>query len=216
MVEALQNFPDRVQLSQDIRTGPGHWREWFSNPGPLSLELGTGKGQFLRQLATEYPDQCFIGIEKEAGVLLQAVRRTHELGLTNLRFLLADVKDLAALFAPAEIETLYINFCDPWPKSKHQKRRLTDVGFLQIYRVFLAAGGTVRFKTDNRALFDFSLESFSKADMDLLQVSFNLHAESSGPVFMTEYETKFVAAGMPIHYCVARFGRQRGEEQGLG
>lgn len=216
MVEALQTFPDQVKIATDGFTGAGTWRQWFSVPGPLSVELGTGKGQFLRQLAAQNPEQCFIGIEKEAGVLLQAVRRTQELGLTNLRFVLADVKDLAALFAPAEMDALYINFCDPWPKSKHQKRRLTHAAFLAVYRSLLAREGTLRFKTDNRFLFDFSLESFVSAGMELLEVSYDLHREPAMPVFMTEYETKFVAAGMPIYQCIARFKPLNKEAPDIG
>jgi tRNA (guanine-N7-)-methyltransferase len=207
MVEALREFSDIVTIFDENFAGLGRWKERFPVNGPLQVELGTGKGQYLRQMAERYPTQCFIGMEREPGVLLQAVRKTQELGLVNLKFVLADVQFLPQVFAPAEVAGLYIHFCDPWPKSRHDKRRLTHKDFLSVYRTVLAPTGVLRFKTDNRPLFDYSLESFAAFGMSLSAVSYNLHAEASDvPRIMTEYEAKFVAAGLPIHYCEARFG----------
>lgn len=209
MVEILRQYPELVVVYEEGFSDQGRWQERFPRPGPLQVELGTGKGQFLRQMAQRYPDRCFIGMEKEPGILLQAVRKTDEMGLTNLKFVLGDVQFLSQLFAAAEIDGLYIHFCDPWPKSRHQKRRLTHQDFLAIYRKLLTAQGVLRFKTDNRPLFEFSLESFASAGMETLSVSFDLYADQQQAdclAVMTEYEAKFVAAGLPIHYCTARFG----------
>ena len=206
MVEALREFSDIVTVYDEKFAGVGRWKERFPCGGPLQVELGTGKGQYLRQMAERYPMQCFIGMEREPGVLLQAVRKTQELGLANLKFILADVQYLPQIFAPAEVAALYIHFCDPWPKSRHEKRRLTHAGFLSVYRTVLAPTGVLHFKTDNRPLFDYSLESFAEFGMSLSAVSFDLHAEKFDPArIMTEYEAKFAAAGLPIHYCEARF-----------
>ena len=207
MEEALREFPHIVTVFDEKFAGCGQWKSKFPVDGPLQLELGTGKGQYLREMAQQYPLQCFVGMEREPGVLLQAVRKTEELGLPNLKFVLADVQYLPQIFAPAEVDGLYIHFCDPWPKSRHDKRRLTHPAFLAVYRAVLAMAGVLRFKTDNRPLFDYSLEAFQGFGMTLSAVSYDLHAE---PVdfrrIMTEYEAKFVAAGLPIHYCEARFG----------
>ena len=207
MVEALREFSDIVTVFDENFAGLGRWKERFPVNGPLQVELGTGKGQYLRQMAERYPTQCFIGMEREPGVLLQAVRKTQELGLVNLKFVLADVQFLPQIFAPAEVAALYIHFCDPWPKSRHDKRRLTHEGFLSVYRTVLAPTGVLRFKTDNRPLFDYSLESFAAFGMNLSAISYDLHAEApDSPRIMTEYEAKFAAAGLPIHYCEAQFG----------
>lgn len=212
MVDALREFSDMVTVYHDSFAGRGQWKKLFPAEGPLLVELGTGKGQYLRQVAQQNPSHCYVGMEREPGVLLQAVRKTREMGLNNLRFVLGDVQYLPQIFAPHEIDGLYIQFCDPWPKARHDKRRLTHAGFLSIYRTVLAVDGILRFKTDNRPLFDYSLESFRGSGMELVAVSFDLHTQPQDiPQIMTEYEAKFVAAGLPIHYCEARFGRSPGE-----
>jgi tRNA (guanine-N7-)-methyltransferase len=170
--------------------------------------LGTGKGQFLREMAQKHPAANFIGMEKEAGVLVQAVRKAQELELSNLKFILGDVQFLAQLFGPAEIDGLYIHFCDPWPKNRHDKRRLTHEDFLALYRQVLAPEGILRLKTDNRDLFDYSLGTFQAVGMDLLKVSYDFHADNpEDQPIMTEYEEKFSAAGLSVNCCDAKFGK---------
>ena len=207
MVDALREYSDIVTVYDDSFSGRGQWKTRFPADGPLFVELGTGKGQYLRQAAEQNPTQCFIGMEREPGVLLQAVRKTRQMGLTNLQFVLADVQYLPQIFAPGEIDGLYIHFCDPWPKSRHDKRRLTHPGFLAIYRAVLAAGGAVRFKTDNRPLFDFSVEELETSELFVLdQLSYDLHNDSTmnqGNI-MTEYEAKFSSMGNPICKLIAK------------
>ncbi len=214
MVEALRVFSDTVFVFDEGFSGIGTWKNIFRTEGPLYVELGSGKGQFLREMAQSHPEACFIGLEKEPGVLVQAVRKARDMGLANLKFILGDVQLLAQMFEPNEIDGLYIHFCDPWPKSRHAKRRLTHEGFLKLYRQLLAPAGVLRFKTDNRPLFDYSLESFQAFGMELVTVSYDLHSEKGEiPRIMTEYEAKFSAAGLPVHYCEAQFGK--GIEEGM-
>ncbi len=217
MEDTLRGFSDQVVIFDEKFAGKGGWKSTFPGKGPLVVELGTGKGQFLREMAQRYPETCFVGLEREPGILLQAVRQAQDLEVDNLKFILGDVQFLNQLFAPAEIDCLYIHFCDPWPKSRHDKRRLTHENFLQLYRQVLAPTGSIRFKTDNRALFDYSMESFQAFGMELLKVSFDFHADMPEPAaIMTEYEAKFSAAGLPVCYCEARFAAAAGEGTAIG
>ena len=211
MIDALREIPDIVVVYEEEFPEQIRWQERFREPGPLQVELGTGKGQFLHQMAQLHPNRSFIGMEKEPGILLQAVRKTREIGLENLKFVLGDVQFLPQIFAPAEIDVLYINFCDPWPKSRHQKRRLTHQDYLRIYQKLLTPTGSLHFKTDDHTLFEFSLASFISMGMDLPRTTMDLHSEKmalpESLKIMTEYEAKFVANELPIHYCEARFGK---------
>ena len=212
MVEALGGFSGLAVIANEEFDGKGGWKQRFPLAGPLHLELGTGKGQFLREMAQKHPEWNFVGLEKEPGVLLQAVRIAHALGLTNLQFVLGDVQWLDRIFAPSEVDALYIHFCDPWPKSRHEKRRLTHESFLRLYRQILAPSGSLRFKTDNLDLFEYSLASFAADGMELICVGRDIHAAGAGDsAIMTEYEAKFSAAGLPVYYCEARFDKS-GEE----
>ena len=207
-VETLQKYGELILILDGTPLAKGGWKEPLKQKKALFVELGTGKGGFLRGMALKHPDTGFIGMEKEPEVLLPAVRSAAESRLTNLRFVLGDVQELPQLFDPGEIDGLYIHFCDPWPKSRHQKRRLTHPDFLALYRAVAANNAVLRLKTDNEALFDYSLEQFTLAEMELTKVSRDYHAE--GPEtdeIMTEYETKFVASGLPIYCCEARFNR---------
>ena len=206
MVEGLRNFSDQVLILEDAYKLRGLWRDFFQHNGPIFVELGTGKGQFLRCMAQLHPEMVFIGVEREPGVLLQAVRKADELQLKNLKFVLCDVQNLSNVFAPAEIDGLYIHFCDPWPKTRQAKRRLTHPDFLAIYKSVLSSNGVLRLKTDNQELFAYSLEVFAAAEMCFLKVSTDLHAGAIEPAgCVTEYEAKFSAAGLSVCYCEAQF-----------
>ena len=206
MVEALREFSDRVFFVEEAQEIKGSWHHIFTGGELTLVELGAGKGQFLCSMAQLHPEYRMIGVEKEPGVLLQAVRKAATLGLVNLKFVLSDVEHLSSIFAPGEIDGLYIHFCDPWPKNRHARRRLTHPDFLAGYRSRLSATGKIFFKTDNSDLFAYSLEMFAAADMEILQSSSDLYAENVPPSgCITEYEAKFSAAGLPVHYCEARF-----------
>ena len=180
-------------------------------PSPISLppnphvELGTGMGDFITQIAERNPQINFIGLEVEKTCVLSAARKVREKNLGNVRLIVFDVNDIAGLFAEHAVDRLYINFCDPWSKKRHAKRRLTHVRFLEMYRKILRVGGEIYFKTDNRGLFDFSLEQFALAGLEVRDVTNDLHANEPPENIRTEYENKFSAAGVPINFCIARF-----------
>ena len=178
----------------------GRWQEVFGRQAPLHIEIGKGKGQFLTALAAEHPDINYIGIEKFSSVLVRAVQKQNELELPNLRLIRMDADSITDVFAPGEVDRIYLNFSDPWPKERHAKRRLTSVEFLRRYENILAKDGHVEFKTDNQPLFEFSLEAAEEAGWKLLAVTRDLHHDTAlnkGNI-MTEYEERFSAHGNPI------------------
>lgn len=181
----------------------GKWHELFQNDHPIYLEVGTGKGQFLTKMAQMYPNINFIGIEKYDSVIITALERAVELSVENVKFLNENVSDLLEFFAKGEIERVYINFTDPWPKKRHEKRRLTYESFLKMYEKVLVEHGEIHFKTDNQALFEYSLHSFSKYGLILNNVSLNLHESDIENNVMTEYEEKFSQMGQRIYRCEA-------------
>lgn len=182
----------------------GRWREFFGNNNPLHIEVGTGKGQFITELARQNPDINYIGIEKYSSVLIRAVEKQEELELPNLFYLRFDAEDIEEIFDSEEVDRIYLNFSDPWPKDRHAKRRLTSERFLSRYDKFLKKDGYIAFKTDNKDLFDFSLESVKNAGWQLSQVTFDLHnSEYNEGNIMTEYEERFSSMGNPICRLVA-------------
>ena len=179
----------------------GHWNDFFGNDRPLYLEIGMGKGRFITDLALANPFHNYIGIEKYSSVLLRGLQKREKLkDLHNLYFLRMDAENITDVFGPGEISGIYLNFSDPWPKDRHAKRRLPSPQFLSRYEKILRPGAVVEFKTDNRDLFDFALESVETAGWKLLSCTRDLHHDpllSEGNV-MTEYEERFVKEGHPI------------------
>ena len=164
-----------------------------------------GKGQFITTLAQQNPNINYIGIEKYSSVLIRAIDKREELALDNLLFMRMDAEEITDYFEPGEVGRIYLNFSDPWPKDRHAKRRLTSTTFLSRYDQILQRDGVVEFKTDNRELFDFSLEQVELAGWVLLAKTYDLHNDptlSRGNV-MTEYEEKFSGQGHPIHKLIA-------------
>lgn len=205
--EAIHEFDDFVS-ARDQELGEekkGAWDEVFGRKAPLYAELGTGKGDFISQLAELHPEINYIGIEAQQDVLYSAAKKVREKGLKNVRLLVFDINNIENIFAPGEVDRFYVNFCDPWPKARHAKRRLTHVNFLEKYRRLLKKGGALFFKTDNRPLFDFSLEQFAEAGLQVEDVSFDLHAENRPDNIMTEYERKFSGFGEKINRCEVTF-----------
>lgn len=186
----------------------GKWNGVFGNENPIHIEIGMGKGQFLLTLAEQNSEINYIGIERYSSVLLRALEKfdTEEYqGLKNIRFICMDAFELPEVFEPGEVEKIYLNFSDPWPKKRHAGRRLTSTRFLAQYDKILTTGGVVEFKTDNCSLFEFSLEQIEEAGWRLLEHTFDLHHDkvmNKGNV-MTEYEEKFVKMGNPIHKLIA-------------
>jgi tRNA (guanine-N7-)-methyltransferase len=178
----------------------GAWSEIFGNENPLCLEIGAGKGKFIRELSGATPEANFIALEREPNVLCMATKAARD-GFSNLRFISGDAKNLEDFFAPGELRRIYINFCDPWEnKKKWAKRRLTHVSFLNIYKKLLAERGAVYFKTDSKLLFDFSLEQFSLTDFVLTEICRDIRGRAGN--IKTEYEEKFESR-KEILYCSA-------------
>ena len=202
-LDAGANLGEEMQKARDRMKG--HWHEIFDRTAPLHVELGTGKGKFISEMAQRHPEINFIGIESQQDVLYYVAEKIREKELTNVRLLVFDVSHLLEIFAPGEIDRLYINFCDPWPKVRHGKRRLTHRTFLDKYSIVLADGGKIFFKTDNRALFDFSLEQFAEKGLVTDKVTFDLHKSDFADNVMTEYETKFSGMGTKLNRCEIRF-----------
>jgi len=187
----------------------GALRSAFNMPSnPLNIEIGTGKGQFIMELAKRNPDINFLGIERYSSVLLRACQKMDEMEspLPNLKFICCDAEVLPDYLNEGDVDRIYLNFSDPWPKDRHAKRRLTSSRFLARYDKFLKKGGEVRFKTDNKDLFDFSVEEFKKNNWELLAVTYDLHNDSKlceGNI-MTEYEERFSSEGVKINMLIAK------------
>lgn len=203
----LRNVPGAREIMVEnkyVYTEPegmkGKWREVFGNSNPIHIEVGMGKGKFITTLAGLNPNINYIGIEKYSSVLLRAVEKQDELQLENLRFIRMDAENITEVFDKDEVDRIYLNFSDPWPKDRHAKRRLTSRQFFARYNQFLRKEGRVEFKTDNVGLFDFSLEEVKEAGWNLICSTYDLHNDNTlneGNV-MTEYEEKFSGMGNPI------------------
>lgn len=180
----------------------GHWLEAFPGYTRLEVELGCGKGRFTADTAASEPDTLLIALEKVPDAMILAMERVHDRGLGNVRFMDMDAAHLTELFAPGEAGRIYINFCDPWPKSRDAKFRLTAPNFLRSYASVLPLGGQVWLKTDNVPLFSWSVEQLTAEGWALSEVTNDLHA--NGPQgIMTDYEAKFYAEGLKINRLVA-------------
>ena len=202
--EVIASSPYCVQNAASLA---GNWQSIFPQKQPLHIEIGMGKGQFIMGMAKAHPDINYLGIEKYTSVLLRAVQKmeAEESPIDSLRFLCFNAEDIAEIFAPGEVDRIYLNFSDPWPKDRHAKRRLTSSAFLDRYDKILKKGGHIEFKTDNQDLFRYSLESIPEAGWQVTSHTFDLHhSDMAEGNVMTEYETKFSAEGKPICKLTAR------------
>lgn len=210
----LRNIPgskeaiaESAYVIQNPEKRRGCWQEVFGNQNPVQIEVGMGKGRFIMDMARLHPEVNYIGIEMYDSVLLRAVQKIEQLEekLPNLYFIRTDARNLPEIFGKEEVDRIYLNFSDPWPKDRHAKRRLTSRQFLERYDQILVKHEQVEFKTDNRPLFEFSLDEIREAGWTLLAHTFDLHHDKQmmeGNV-MTEYEEKFSSAGNPIHKFIA-------------
>ena len=203
-----KNGEKRMLACADIHiTNPteykGKWRTLANEKTALYAEIACGKGGFITELARRNPDAFYIGFEKVPDVIVMAMEKIKNAGLSNVVFVCGDAEALPDIFEEGELDGLYLNFSDPWPKKKHAKRRLTYIGFLEKYRYILKDGGKIFFKTDNRPLFDFSLEQFELANIPLSDVTNDLHnSVYEADNIHTEYEDNFSAKGFTINRLV--------------
>lgn len=202
--EEIEQSPYVVQEPEGKK---GHWNEFFGNANPIEIEVGMGKGKFIMELAQNNPQINYIGIERYPSVLLRGLEKRAQLTIPNVYFMCVDAKTLPDLFESGEIQRIYLNFSDPWPKDRHAKRRLTSPDFMEIYGKVLKPEGVIEFKTDNMGLFEYSLEAIPQSGWNILACTHDLHhSEMSIGNVMTEYELKFSSLGHPIGKLTASRG----------
>lgn len=199
----LSEHPNYVILNP--LNNKGKWSEVFGNDHPIHVEIGAGKGRFVMGMAKQHPEINFIAIEMAKSIIVSAVEKAVEEKPNNVKLINFDASDLRDLFDDNEIDQIYLNFSDPWPKNRHEKRRLTYHTFLTQYQQVLKPEGKIVFKTDNRGLFEYSLTSFSHFNMLIDRVSLNLHEDENPLNVMTEYEEKFSKRGHPIYRAEVSF-----------
>lgn len=191
---------DSKYVIQDAENQKGKIKTYFEKEQPIRIEIGMGKGRFIMQMAEENPEINFIGIEKYSSVLLRAIQKMEQNELPNLRFIRMDAEDITEVFEKGEVDRIFLNFSDPWPKDRHAKRRLPSKEFLKRYDEILKKDGVIEFKTDNRDLFDFAVEQLEPAGWKAEVITYDLHHDPilcEGNI-MTEYEEKFSSMGNPI------------------
>ena len=205
IAKAMPIIEESPFVEHEPKTCRGKWAERFGNNNPIRIEVGMGKGKFITSLAALNPEINYIGIERADSVLYRALQKQQELQLSNVVLLLLNADELALVFGSGEIDRIYLNFSDPWPKDRHALRRLTSPRYLNIYKQILKKDGMIEFKTDNRGLFDYSLESAPAAGWSVSDVTYDLHnSEYAQGNVMTEYEERFSAEGNPIFRAVFR------------
>ena len=213
-----KNLDTRLEACSDVMiTDPaackGQWRALFGNENPLHVEIGCGKGKFITGLAAAFPENNYIAVEGQSSVVLRALEKAEEQQIGNLSIFIDYVNDLKDYFCEGELSGIYLNFCDPWPKARHAKRRLTYHKRLKNYMEALGEDGFIEFKTDNDGLFDFTIEEVREAGLEIAEMTRDLHGsgESGGSVtmglyaaqsklFKTEYEEKFSSQGKNINF----------------
>ena len=175
----------------------------FGNTNPVHLEIGCGKGRFIQQLAQQNPDINYLALEQTPNVLVTAMERTRDSGISNLRYYAGKAEYLEKALDPHTVDLIYLNFSCPYPKESYAKHRLTHPLFLKIYASILSPDGFIKQKTDNQRLFEFSIENFSQSDWSLRNVSLDLHNSKITGNIITEYEERFTKMGLPIYYLEA-------------
>lgn len=199
--QEIEASPYVVQNPEEKK---GRWNEVFGNERPIEIEVGMGKGRFIMELASLHPDINYVGIERYPSVLLRGLQKRAEMELNNIVFMCVDAKNLSEIFNQGEVQKIYLNFSDPWPKDRHTKRRLTSEEFMDVYDKILKPDGVVEFKTDNKGLFEYSLEAIPGDVWEIKESTFDLHHSEMGEGnVMTEYEEKFSLKGNPIFKLIA-------------
>lgn len=205
-----KNCAERIARCSHIHiTNPqehkGEWSQVFGNDNPIHIEIGCGKGSFVTGMAKMHPNVNFIAIEKVEDVIVMAMEKAVAEGVENVRFMDLDAENIEDFFKKGEIKRIYLNFSDPWKKSKQAKRRLTHKNFLDRYKNVLNNGDYIWFKTDNRKLFEFSLNSFAAENFKMQNITLDLHNSGFEGNVITEYEQKFIDLGQPIYRLEATY-----------
>lgn len=201
--EMLDSHPEYVVSSPEQHRGK--WNKVFEKDQPIHIEVGTGKGRFITEMAKANPHINYLGIEVYESVIVSALDRLIGAELPNLKLLNINGEKLTEYFAKGDVSRVYLNFSDPWPKTRHAKRRLTYMSFLKLYEDILVENGEIHFKTDNQGLFEYSLVSFSEYGLLLKYISLDLHNSDFEGNIMTEYEEKFSQKGSRIYRCEVQY-----------
>lgn len=197
--EIIKNGIYYIENPKELKNS---WQEVFNNDNPIYIEIGMGKGDFIIENALRYPDINFIGIEKFDSVIVRAIQKSNELELNNLKLVRMDALEIDEVF-DKEIDRIYLNFSDPWPKERHAKRRLTSPIFLAKYDLIFRENANIIMKTDNNPLFEYSLESLTEYGYEMISVTRDLYSEDISDNIATEYEKKFVSKGISINRFTA-------------
>ncbi|MCQ6274429.1 tRNA (guanosine(46)-N7)-methyltransferase TrmB [Bacillus sp. V3B] len=201
--DKIQQYPQYVISNPEQLKGK--WGSVYEKDQPVHIEIGMGKGRFVTEMARSNPDINYLGVELQESVIVSALDRLIEAELPNVKLLNADAANLPLYFSKGEVSRVYLNFSDPWPKTRHEKRRLTYSSFLKLYEDILPNQGEIHFKTDNQGLFEYSLMSFSAYGLLLKYVSLDLHQSNFEGNIMTEYEEKFSERGNRIYRCEVQY-----------
>lgn len=197
-----------LESSEYVVTNPreykGRWKDVFGNNNDIYLELGCGRGGFIAASAEKEKNVNFIGIDLKDEVLIYALRKIEESGIENVRLVPLNICWIGEVFDKNEISRIHINFCNPWPKHRHNKRRLTYPKFLSLYKEFLKPQAEIWFKTDDKGLFEDSIKYFKESGFDITYLTYDLHNSGFEYNIMTEYETKFAGIGMKIMFLIAK------------
>ena len=192
-------------LVQNPQNNKGKWKNVFNNNNPIHIELGMGRGDFIINMAIAHPNINYIGIELYDSQIVEAVRKLNNKSLKNLKLINLDAHEIDSVFS-REVDTIYLTFCDPWPKRIDERKRFTHENYLKIYDKIFKKNKHIILKTDNKGFFAFSVESLSKYWYYFDRVSLDLHHEENPiPNIMTDFEKRYVEEGRPIYYLDARF-----------
>lgn len=201
----IKNAKEKLTEFSDLVVPIAYFKEnfktIFNNDNPIYLEIGMGKGQFILKNALKYENINFVGLELQDSVILRAARKLAPYKLNNLKLLNLDATKLREIFPDASISKIFLNFSDPWPKSRHEKRRLTSDEFLKLYKSLLVKDGIIEMKTDNRKLFEYSLIKFNEHNYKFLELNLNLHEVENPEIITTEFEDKFKLLNQTIYYA---------------
>lgn len=183
----------------------GRWKEEFKNNNEIYLELGCGRGKFITEMALKNPDKNFIAVDLKDEVLIYVLRKLEENEISNVRIVPMNISFIGDVFDSDEISRIYINFCNPWPKERHKKRRLTHTRFLNLYKNFIKDNSEIWFKTDDEELFNESQEYFTQGGFKISYLTYDLHNSDFKDNITTEYESKFTALGMKTMFLIAQY-----------
>lgn len=201
---AVSEMEQNSQVIFGAENYKGKWNEEFGNENELNLELGCGKGKFISEIAEKNKNINYCSLDLDTNAIVYATRKIRDLELLNVRAIPTNIEKIDEIFDENSVSRIYINFCNPWPKKRHNKRRLTHPNFLNKYSKLLKENGEIHFKTDDDELFEHSLEYFAECGYEVVLKTFDLENFDYPDNIETEYENKFKSLGINIKFLIAR------------